>query len=144
VPSGRKAADAASLAPSPSTYGALTADDVAPAGGVDFSKATVATVTLSDANVITVTGAVVGDKHWIQLKASKDAALAAKAAGRAFDIAGYRFDAIFRPLEQLLVPKETPAAKKGSATTAIGGSSRHPAASPTLSPTKKPVPAPTP
>jgi hypothetical protein len=143
VPPGRKAADAASLAPSPTAFSGLTADDVTPVGDVDFSKATVATVTLSDGNVITATGAVVGDKHWVQLKASKDAALDAKAAGRAFDIAGYRFDAIFRPLEQLLVPKETPASKKASATTTIGGSSRHPAASPLLPPTKKAVPAPT-
>jgi Domain of unknown function (DUF4340) len=133
VPPGRKAADAASLAPSPSTYSGLTADDVTPVGDVDFSKATVATVTLSDGNVITMTGATIGDKHWVQLKSSKDAALDAKAAGRAFDIAGYRFDAIFRPLEQLLVPKAPlPAAHKTAAT-----------ASPTLSPTKKPVPAPT-
>ena len=133
VPPGRKAAEAASLAPSPSTYSGLTADDVTPVGDVDFSKATVATVTLSDGNVITVTGATIGDKHWVQLKSSKDAALDAKAAGRAFDIAGYRFDAIFRPLEQLLVPKAPlPVAHKTAAT-----------ASPSLSPTKKPVPAPT-
>jgi hypothetical protein len=143
VPAGRKAADSVQLAPSPTAFSGLTVDDVTPVGDVDFSKATVATVTLSDGNVITLSGAVVGDKHWIQVKASKDAALDARTAGRAFDVAGYRFDAIFRPLEQLLVPKETPAAKKGSASTAAGGSSRHPAASPALSPTKKPVPAPT-
>ncbi len=133
VPRGRKAADAASLAPSPTAYSGVTADDVTPVGGIDFSKATVATVTLSDGNAITMTGAVVGDKHWVELQASKDAALNAKAAGRAFDIAGYRFDAIFRPLEQLLVPKAPPPAARKAA----------PAASPALSPTKKPVPAPT-
>ena len=62
--------------------------------------------------MITITGAAaaaVGDKHWIQLQASKDAALNAKTAGRAFEMAGYRYDAIFRPLEQLLVPKPPPA-----------------------------------
>jgi len=134
VPPGRKAADAAALAPSPTAFGGLTADDVTPVGEVDFSKASVATVTLSDGNVITVTGAVVGDKHWIQLKASKDAALDAKTAGRAFDIAGYRFDAVFRPLDQLLVPKEAPAAKKGPAATAAGDSPKHPAASKKQSP----------
>jgi len=134
VPPGRKPADAASLAPSPTAYSGLTADDVTPAGGIDFSKATVATVTLSDGNAITMTGAAVGDKHWLQLQASKDPALNAKAAGRAFEIAGYRFDAIFRPLEQLLVPKAPPPAARKTA----------PAASPALSPTKKPVPAPTP
>ncbi len=129
VPPGRKAADSVQLAPSPTAFSGLTADDVTPAGDVDFSKATVATVTLSDGNVITLSGAVVGDKHWIRVKASKDAALDAKTAGRAFDVAGYRFDAIFRPLEQLLVPRETPAAKKTSATTAAGDSAKHPAAS---------------
>jgi hypothetical protein len=138
VPPGRKAADAASLAPSPTAFSGLTADDVTPVGDVDFSKASVATVTLADGNVITMTGAAVGDKHWVQLKASKDAALDAKTAGRAFDIAGYRFDAIFRPLEQLLVPKETPAAKKGPATTTAGDAPRHPAASKKLLPTTTP------
>jgi len=138
VPPGRKAADSVQLAPSPTAFSGLTADDVTPAGDVDFSKATVATVTLSDGNVITVSGAVVGDKHWILVKASKDAALDAKTAGRAFDVAGYRFDAIFRPLEQLLVPKETPAAKKTPATTAAGDSAKHPAASKKQSSTPTP------
>jgi len=138
VPPGRKAADSVQIAPSPTAFSGLTADDVTPAGDVDFSKATVATVTLSDGNVITVSGAVVGDKHWILVKASKDAALDAKTAGRAFDVAGYRFDAIFRPLEQLLVPKETPAAKKTSATTAAGDSAKHPAASKKQSSTPTP------
>ena len=133
VPPGRQAADAASLAPSPTTYSGLTADDVTPAGDVDFSKATVATVTMSDGNVITMTGTTIGDKHWVRVKSSKDAALDAKAAGRAFDISGYRFDAIFRPLEQLLVPKAPPPAPHKTAT----------AASPAVAPTKKPVPAPT-
>jgi hypothetical protein len=132
VPPGRKAADAASLAPSPTAYSGLTVDDVTPAGDVDFSKATVATVTFSGGNVITMTGTTIGDKHWVQVKSSKDAALNAKAAGRAFDIAGYRFDAIFRPLEQLLVPKASPPAAHKTAASAT----------PPLSPTKKPVPAP--
>jgi hypothetical protein len=127
VPPGRKAADAALLAPSPSTYSGLTADDVAPVADIDFSKATVVTVTLSDGTVITMTGAVIGDKHWLQLKSSKDPALDAKTTGRAFDIAGYRFDALFRPLEQWLVPKEQPPAKKAPGTAATSGSAAHPA-----------------
>ena len=111
VPPGRKAVDSASLAPSPTTYSGLTADDVVPVKDVDFSKPVVATVTLSDGNVIALTGASSGEKHWIAVQSSKDAALDAKTAGRAFEIASYRFDAIFRPVEQLLVPKTPPAPK---------------------------------
>jgi Domain of unknown function (DUF4340) len=137
VPSGRKAAESALLAPSPTTYGGLTADDVAAVSGIDFSKPTVAIITLSDGNMITLTGAVIGDKHWIQVQTTKDAALNAKLSGRAFDIAGYRYDAIFRPLEQLLVPKESPPAKKGSAASGAQTPSSRPAPKTPLS---SPVP----
>ncbi len=126
VPAGRQAADSAALAPSPTTYSGLTADDVTPVGSIDFGKATVATLTLADGNVITVTGTASGDKHWIELQASKDTDLDAKLAGRAFDIAGYRYDAIFRPLEQLLVPKAPPAAKKEPGTVGSGNSAGRP------------------
>jgi Domain of unknown function (DUF4340) len=136
VPAGRKAADAAALAPS-STYDHVDAEDVGPAGDIDFAKATVVTVSLFGGNVITITGTVVGDKHWIALQASKDPALAAKAAGRAFELSGYRYDAIFRPLEQLLVPKPPPAAAKPPGAKPAGSK---PAAA---KPTPRPVPAPT-
>lgn len=126
TPPKRKAADSASLAPSSTAFSGLRADDVSKAEDIDFSKATTATVTLSNGNVITMTGVAKGDKRWIGLRSNKDTALNTKAAGRAFEIASYRFDAIFRPLEQLLVPKTPPPA---------------PAKSP---PTKKPVPAATP
>jgi hypothetical protein len=148
VPPGRKAADSASLAPSPATYNGLTADDVTPLSAVDLSKATVATLTMSDGNVITMSGAAVGDKHWLSMQSSKDTTLNAKTAGRAFDIASYRFDAIFRPLEQVLVPKPAPAAKSPPAgqappadkaprdgTAPPGGANK-------ASPAKKPAPAP--
>ncbi len=110
VPPGRKSADSTALAPSPTVLSGLTVDDVAPVGDVDFSKPAVATVTLADGSVVTITGTVSGDKHWVRLQASKDAPLEAKAAGRAFEIASYQFDAIFRPVEQLLVPLPPPPA----------------------------------
>jgi hypothetical protein len=44
------------------------------------------------------------------LQAGKDAPLNAKTSGRAFAVASYEFDGIFRPLEQLLVPKPPPPA----------------------------------
>ena len=113
APSGRQPTDPQTLAPSPTTLSSLAAEDVAPAGDIDFSKPSVVTVTLADGSVLTLTGAVAGDKRWIQVAAPKDAALNARTQGRAFEIAPYRYDAIFRPLEQLLVPKpQPPTAKK--------------------------------
>ena len=106
-PAGRKLLDAKALAPSGSALNNLTADDVAAASSIDFSKSSQAIFTLADGNVITVTGAAADDKHWIEVQSTKDAALNAKVQNRAFEVAGYRFDAIFRPMEQLLVPKET-------------------------------------
>ena len=108
VPAGRQAAEAQTLANSATLLSNLAIDDVSPAGEVDFSKPSRATVTLFDGGVVTLIGMVVGDKHWIQVSASKDASLSAKTSGRAFEIASYRYDGLFRPLEQLLVPKPAP------------------------------------
>jgi Domain of unknown function (DUF4340) len=118
TPAGRKAADASSLAPSPTAYGNLSIDDVAQADGVDFSKGSVVTVTLNNGNTMTLNGVVVGDKHWIKVAATQDAALSAKVSGRAYEIANFRYDAIFRPLEQLLIPKPAPEDKKAAAASA--------------------------
>jgi hypothetical protein len=108
VPSGRQAADSQTLAPSPAHFSNLTVEDVVPAGDVDFSKPSTVTVTLADGSAITFTGVVIGDKRWIKVAAPKDATLSAKANGRAFEMASYRYDGIFRPLELLLVPKPPP------------------------------------
>ena len=99
------------MAPSPTAFSNLSDDDVAPIAEVDFSKPSTVTLALSDGGVITLTGAAVGEKRWIQVAAPKDAALSAKTTGRAFEIASYRYDQIFRPLEQLLVPQPAPNAK---------------------------------
>jgi hypothetical protein len=136
VPSGRKAADSQQLAPSPTTFGSLTADDVAAAGDLDFSKPSIVTVTMADGNIVTFTGATIGDKRWIQVTATKDATLTAKTAGRAFEIPAYRFEAIFKPLEQLLVPKPTPVKKTATAEAKV------PAKNNKAIVPKKPAPAP--
>jgi hypothetical protein len=92
--------------------GSLTAEDVSAASGIDFSSSAQAIVTQADGNVLTLMGVAAGDKRWIQIAASKDPTLTAKTQGRAFEVANYRYDAIFRPLGQLLVPKESPPAAK--------------------------------
>ena len=112
APAGRKPADAAALAPAATTLSGLTAEDVAPSDGIDFAQPFVATLTLTDGEVITLSGIVAGPKHWVEVKSSKDAALTARAQGRAFEVASYRYDAIFKPLEQFLQPKEPPAVKQ--------------------------------
>ena len=112
MPTGRQAADPQTLAPAANFLASLADDDLAAAADIDFSKPSIVNVTLSDGGVITLTGTAVGDKRWVQVAAPKDASLSAKANGRAFEIAAYRFDGIFRPLEQLLLPKPQPLSAK--------------------------------
>lgn len=111
APAGRKPLDGHALAPSPTTLTNLTAEDVGPAADVDFGQSAQAVFTLTDGNVLTLTGAVAGDKHWLLVKSTKDAALTTKTDGRAFEIASYRYDSIFKPVDQLLEAKPTPAPK---------------------------------
>jgi hypothetical protein len=149
VPAGRKALDNKALAPSSSALSGLGAEDVAKASDIDFSKPTQAIFALSDGNILTLTGTAVGDKRWIEVQATKDATLAAKTQNRAFEVASYRYDAIFRPLDQLLVPKETkppPGNKPAGPKPAAGDKSSAPKPKPgaaSKSPTPAaPVPAP--
>ena len=73
-------------------------------------------VTLTDGKIVTLLGTAVADKHWIQITSNKDAELTAKTQGRAFEIASYRYDEIFKPLEQFLeaLPPKTAPAPKGA------------------------------
>jgi hypothetical protein len=139
VPAGRKPLDAHALAPPASTFTSLTAEDVAAAGTVDFGRPSQAVVTLTDGNIITITGVAAGTTHWIQVKSTKNAALTAKTTGRAFEVASYRYDAIFKPVEQLLVPKETAAAKQPPSPKKAPGAKSPPPVPGTPAP-KKPAP----
>jgi len=129
VPSGRQAADSNALAPSSTAFSNLSDDDVAAIGEVDFSKPSTVVLALSDGSLITLIGAAVGEKRWLQVAAPKDASLSTKASGRAFEVATYRYDQIFRPLEQLLVPKP-PSAKPAPPGTSPPPSAKKPAAAP--------------
>jgi hypothetical protein len=136
VPAGRKALDPKALAPSVSALSGLAAEDVGSPKDLDFSQATQAIFTLADGNVLTLSGTAVGDKRWIEVHSSKNPALEQKTAGRAFEIAVYRYDAIFRTLEQLLVPKETkPPVKAGVAGNRAGAPPAQPSAPPSAPPT---------
>ncbi|HLZ98379.1 MAG TPA: DUF4340 domain-containing protein [Steroidobacteraceae bacterium] len=128
VPPGRKAKDGHALAPSPSLLTGLNAEDVAAASTLNFASPAQVTVTLTDGKILTLTGTVAGDKHWIQVTSNKDAVLNAKTRGRAFEIASYRYDEIFKPLEQLLepLPQKTPAAPKGAAKKAPAAAPKQP------------------
>jgi hypothetical protein len=121
VPRGREAAEPTVIAPSSTSFGGVTADDVSAASDIDFSKPATCEVRLFDGSRYTLTGSVAGDKHWIKATASNDAALNSRARDRAFEVAGYRYEAMFRPVEQLLKPKPVkpqtarPAAKPAAA-----------------------------
>jgi Domain of unknown function (DUF4340) len=148
VPAGRKALDAKALTPSRVALMDIRAEDVAKAGDIDFSKATQAVFTLSNGNVLTLTGTSIGDKRWIKIQVTKDDALAAKVQDRAFEVASYRYDAMFRPLEELLVPKETAAQtgdkSAGSKPTAPGQFTFGTQTGPASKPPKPAAPAPAP
>jgi hypothetical protein len=141
-PAGRKLLDAKALAPSATALSGLTAEEVAAAGTIDFSKSSRAIFTLADGNVITVTGTAADDKRWIELNSTKDTALDAKAQNRAFEVASYRFDAIFRPMEQLLVPKETKPASPPAAPPKTGKTDAKPLAPRTAAPAPPSAPTP--
>ena len=101
-----------------------------------------ATVTLVDGNVITITGTSGGDKHWIQVQSSKDAALNAKAQGPR--IRNRRL-----PLRRDIPAAGTIAGAEGpppAAKTPAAERCRRPAAARIAgaSPAKKPAPAPRP
>jgi hypothetical protein len=102
VPAGRKPLDAKDLEPSPGLLSNFTVEDVAKAGDIDFSNATQAVITQADGKVLTLTGATLGEKRWLEVSSIPE---------RAFEVASYRYDALFRPIEQLLVPKPAPPAK---------------------------------
>ncbi len=75
----------------------LDADDVAAAGDIDWTAASVVTATLADGGTLVLTGTIAGEHHWLQVTTAPDAALAARTRGRAYALSAARYDAIFRP-----------------------------------------------
>lgn len=114
APAGRKPADVDIITPAATTFTGLTADEVEPLGNIDFSKGFLVRLTLTDGETITLTGTVLGAKHWIQVTSEKNTQLQAKVRGRAFEVASYRYAAIFKPLDELLAAKDSPGAKNAA------------------------------
>jgi hypothetical protein len=105
VPAGRTALDGKLLPPPAAAFANLSAEDVAPASGIGFNQTSVAILTLANGNVVTITGGIAADKRWITIAAPQDPQLTERTRDRAFNIETYRYDSIFKPLEQLLNKK---------------------------------------
>jgi hypothetical protein len=126
LPPGRKLADPAAPAAQAGGLAGLQLDDVRKAGTVAATAQAI--FQIRDGLTLTIAGIKDGELRYITVVASATAPAAqgrardlnARLAGWEFELPGYRYDGLFKPLEQLLVPRK--AASSG------------PAASPTQSP----------
>jgi hypothetical protein len=110
VPAGRTAEDAAALGDVTRAFANLNADDVAPADTIDFSHPAKVQVTLTGGDVLSLVGTAVGEQRWLTVSSAKNAALEAKLHGHAYSLERYRYEQMFKPLEQWLQPKPAAAA----------------------------------
>lgn len=116
VPKGREPVGASALNAVPGSLASLTLDDVrrvdekTPDAGKSRPRAIVRTF---DGLELEISGREEDSRHYLTLsaRATQDEVreeaerLSARFAGREYEIPGYKYDAIFRPLDQLLVPK---------------------------------------
>jgi len=116
IPKGRELADAASAASQAGALAALQLDDVRKTG--THPAVSHAVFHLSDGLTLTLTGIPEGETRYLAATAAGESAAAqqrardlnTRLAGWEFEIPSYRYDTLFRPLEQLLKPKPVPAA----------------------------------
>lgn len=128
APSGRKPLEAHALAPAQSLLTGLMAEDVATASTADRVGESQVVITLTDGNVLTLTGSVRAEQHWVAVQATKDGVAPGAARDHVYRIASYRYDAIFKPLEQLLEPLSQPAPRPAKSTVRPGAAPLAPAA----------------
>lgn len=120
IPKGRELADAGAPAAQAGALAGLQLDDVRKAG----AHAPVAQATFHTGNglTLTLTGIQEGETRYITVAASASAPAAqpraqdlnARLAGWEFELPGYRYDTLFRPLEQLLKPLPAPKPAKAA------------------------------
>jgi hypothetical protein len=117
VPKGRELSSPSAANPLAGTLAGLTLDDVrrAPADAAPEQV----TYQTFDGLTLVIAGRKDGDRRFIALapastakeSATEAQTLAARLSGWEFEIPGYKYDSIFRPLEELLAPKPEKAAK---------------------------------
>jgi hypothetical protein len=116
VPKGRKLADPAAPASQAAALAALQLDDVRKAGTGTAAATAQAVFHTHDGLTLTLGGIKDGELRYITVAASATAPAAqerardlnARLAGWEFELPGYRYDGLFKPLEQLLVPNKPP------------------------------------
>jgi hypothetical protein len=114
IPKGRKLADPAAPASQAAALAGLQLDDVRKVGTVAATAQAI--FQTHDGLGLTIAGIKDGELRYITVVASATAPAAqgrardlnGRLAGWEFELPGYRYDALFRPLEQLLVPKQSP------------------------------------
>lgn len=112
IPKGRNLADPAAPAAQAAALAALQLDDVRKAGTVAATAQAI--FQTRDGLTLTIAGIKDGELRYITVVASATAPAAqgrardlnARLSGWEFELPGYRYDGLFRPLEQLLVPKK--------------------------------------
>ena len=125
IPKGRELADPAAAASQGGVLAGLQLDDVRKAGSLPAAGH--ADFLTRDGLLLVISGIQDAEQRYLTVVASTPAANAAPAvqararelnarlAGWEFEVPGYRYDALFRPLEQLLKPKAVAGPAGGSA-----------------------------
>jgi hypothetical protein len=116
IPKGRELADPAAASAQAGGLAGLQLDDVRKAGTA--APAATATFQTGDGLTLTLSGVKEGETRYLTVTAAATAPAAQQRArelnarlnGWEFEVPGYRYDGLFRPLEPLLKPKPTPAA----------------------------------
>lgn len=112
IPKGRKLADPSAPASQAAALAGLQLDDVRKPGTVGATAQAI--FQTRDGLDLTIAGIKDGDLRYITVVASATTPgaqgpardLNARVAGWEFELPGYRYDGLFKPLEQLLVPKK--------------------------------------
>jgi hypothetical protein len=124
IPKGRELTDASAPAAQAGALAGLQLDDVRKAGTV--AAVAHASFHTRDGLVLAIAGIQDAEQRYITVVAAPEASAASPAAlssardlnarlsGWEFEIPGYRYDTLFRPLEQLLQPKSSAPAAAGT------------------------------